>query len=147
MPYDIIGTIHNVGPVESVPTKTGGTLLKRTVILEQRRYDPNTGQQFTPNYPSLEFTNQGCAQLDTYTKGSRVKIRFDVQGSLYNDRQTGRQKSFTHLRGFRIEPYTPPQAPAQGAQVSGRPPQAAPRPAPAAPSPAPAPQGGDYAPF
>lgn len=107
MAYDIIGTIHKVGRTESVATKTGGQLLKRTVILEQRRYDQRTGQELTPNYPTLEFTGQGCQQLDRYTKGSRVRMRFDVQGGLYKDRQTGEEKSFTHLRAFNIEPYTP----------------------------------------
>lgn len=114
MAYEIIGTVYKVGTTEQIPTKTGGTLLKRSIILEQQRFDPNTGEPFANNYPSFEFTNQGCAQLDRYTKGSKVRLRFDIQGGLYNDKQTNEEKSFTHLRAFKIEPYAPQQGYAAG---------------------------------
>lgn len=116
MAYEIIGTVYKVGTTEQIPTKTGGALLKRSIILEQQRFDPNTGEPFANNYPSFEFTNQGCAQLDRYTKGSKVRLRFDIQGVLYNDKQTNEEKSFTHLRAFKIEPYVPQQ---QGGYQNG----------------------------
>lgn len=109
MAYEIIGRIYKVGQTEQIATRSGGQLLRRSVILEQHRYDPNTGREFTPNYPCLEFMNQACEQLDRYTKGCMVRVRFDLSGGLYTDKAGGEERSFTRLRAFGIEPYAPPQ--------------------------------------
>lgn len=109
MAYEIIGRVYKVGQTEQIATKSGGQLLRRSLILEQHRYDPNTGREFTPNYPCLEFTNQACQQLDRYTKGCMVRVRFDLSGGLYTDKASGEERGFTRLRAFGIEPYTPPQ--------------------------------------
>ncbi len=117
MAYDIIGTVYKVDPTETIPTRQGNTIMRRTLILEQRRYDPNTGQEYQPNYPAFEFTNQLCRDLDLYPRGTRVRIRFDVSGSLYADKQTGEERNISRLRAFRIEQYQQPtQQPAQQVQ-------------------------------
>ena len=120
MAYEIVGTVFKINATEDIPTRNGGTLLRRSVILCQRRFDQNTGQEYEPNYPIIDFTNNGCAELDRFNPGDRVRIRFDVSGVKYVDKKTGEEKFFSSLRGFRIEPYvtqqTHYQSPPQYAQ-------------------------------
>ena len=109
MAYEIIGTVLKTGTTESIQTRAGGILQRRTLTLIQRRFDQNTGQEFEPNYPTIDFTNRGCAELDRFKPGDRVRVRFDISGTKYQDRNTQEEKFFTSLRGFRIEPYVAPQ--------------------------------------
>lgn len=127
MAYEIIGTVFKIGATENVPTKSGQQFQRRSVTLIQKRFDQNTGQEFEPNYPTIDFTQRGCAELDKYKQGDRVRIRFDISGVKYTNRQTHEEKYFNSLRGFRIEPFVmqqpqqpvAPQYPPQG----GYPPQ------------------------
>ena len=105
MAYEIIGTVFKIGTTENVPTKNGQPFQRRSVTLIQKRFDQNTGQEFEPNYPTIDFTQRGCAELDKYKQGDRVRIRFDVSGVKYKDKQTQEEKYFNSLRGFRIEPF------------------------------------------
>ena len=133
MAYEIIGTVFKIGATENVQTKNG-LFQRRSITLIQRRFDQSTGQEFEPNYPTLDFTQRGCAELDRYKYGDKVRIRFDVSGVKYNDKQTNEEKFFNSLRGFRIEPFvaqqpqqpvTQPQYPPQGgySPQGGYPPQ------------------------
>lgn len=130
MAYEIIGTVFKIGATENVPTKSGLPFQRRSITLIQKRFDQNTGQEFEPNYPTIDFTQRGCAELDKYKQGDRVRIRFDVSGVKYNDKQTHEEKYFNSLRGFRIEsfvmqqPVAPPY-PSQGSYPphGGYPPQ------------------------
>ena len=131
MADEILGTVELIGQTEAIATKNGGTFNKRIIILKQRRFDQNTGQEFEPNYPRLEFTNSNTSKLDNFKAGDRVKIRYDINGMKSTDKNTGEVKYITSLRGFHIEHFV---MPTQQAQVQ--------RPAPA---PAYPPQGG-YAP-
>lgn len=128
MAYEIIGTVYKIGTTENVPTKSGQPFQRRSITLIQKRFDQNTGQEFDPNYPTFDFTQRGCAELDKYKQGDKVRIRFDVSGVRYSDKQTHEEKYFNSLRGFRIEPFVTqqpqpqvmqPQYPPQG----GYPPQ------------------------
>ena len=127
MAYEIIGTVFKIGATENVPTKSGQPFQRRSITLIQKRFDQNTGQEFEPNYPTIDFTQRGCAELNKYKQGDRVRIRFDISGVKYSDKQTHEEKYFNSLRGFRIEPFVmqqpqqpvPPQYPPQG----GYPPQ------------------------
>ena len=144
MAYEIIGTVYKIGTTENVPTKSGQPFQRRSITLIQKRFDQNTGQEFDPNYPTFDFTQRGCAELDKYKQGDKVRIRFDVSGVRYSDKQTHEEKYFNSLRGFRIEPFVtqqpqpqvvqplyppqggyPPQQPYQGQyqQPAGYPPQ------------------------
>ena len=122
MAYEIIGTVFKIGATENVPTKSGQPFQRRSITLIQKRFDQNTGQEFEPNYPTIDFTQRGCAELDKYKQGDRVRIRFDISGVKYSDKQTHEEKYFNSLRGFRIEPLVmqqpqqpvAPQYPSQG---------------------------------
>lgn len=105
MAYEIIGSIYKIGTTENIQTRNNTTLQKRSLVLKQQRYDQNTGEPFEPNYLTIDFTQMGCAQLDKYKTGDFVRVRFDVSGVKYNDKNTQEEKFFVSLRGFRIEPY------------------------------------------
>ena len=64
MAYEIIGTILKIGMEEKFPTQNGGTFTKKKLVLIQRRFDRNTGEEFAPNYPTLEFTNAYIQRLE-----------------------------------------------------------------------------------
>lgn len=108
MAYDIIGTIFRIGAVENVNKKVGGTFPKRQLILMQRRFDRNTGQEFEPNYPTIEFTHGNTAKLDSFNVGDVVRVQFDLSGTKTTDQATGADKFFTSAKGFNIERYARP---------------------------------------
>lgn len=116
MAYEIIGTVHKIGATENIQTKSGSTFQRRSLTLMQRRYDQNTGEEFEPNYPTIDFSRNACGELDKYKPGDTVRVRFDLSGTRYNDRATGEEKYFTSLRGFRIELYVRQQNVPQAAQ-------------------------------
>lgn len=110
MAYVIIGTIFNIGEPENIPTKNGGYLVKKQVVLVQRRFDRNTGEEFQPNYPTLEFVNNNIQKLEPFKSGDKVRISFDINGTKTN--KNGKDSYFSSLRGFNIERYvTPNQQP------------------------------------
>ena len=84
-------------------------------MLIQRRVDQNTGQEFKPNYPALEFVNEKIQQLSSFKVGDIVRVKFDVSGTKSD--KNGRESFFSSLRGFRVEPYAmQQQQPVQGYQ-------------------------------
>lgn len=103
MAYEIIGTILKIGMEEKFPTQNGGTFTKKKLVLIQRRFDRNTGEEFAPNYPTLEFTNAYIQRLEGFNEGDRVKVKFDVNGT--KTTKEGREDYFSQLRGFEIEHY------------------------------------------
>lgn len=107
MAYNIIGVVHKMYQTEQIQTRTGSMLQRKTIVLCQRRFDQNTGEEYEPNYITLDFTNRGCADVERFKVGDRVKIGFDVSGTRYADKTSGEEKYFTSLRAFRIEPYQP----------------------------------------
>ena len=123
MAYEILGTVELIGQTESIPTKSGGTFNKRIIILKQRRFDQNTGQEFEPNFPKLEFVNNNTSKLDNFKAGDRVKIRYDINGTKSTDKNTGEVKYITSLRGFHIEHFVMPNQQPQAAPPPAYPPQ------------------------
>lgn len=108
MAYNIIGVVHKMYQTEQIQTRTGSMLQRKTIVLCQRRFDQNTGKEYEPNFITLDFTNKGCADVERFKVGDRVKIGFDVSGTRYADKTSGEEKYFTSLRAFRIEPYQQP---------------------------------------
>ena len=105
MAYEIIGTVLKTSTTETIQTKSGQPFQRRSLVLMQRRFDQNTGQEFEPNYPTIDFTQRSCQDLDRFQPGDRVRVRFEVQGVKYIDKATGEERYMNKLRGFRIEPY------------------------------------------
>ncbi len=108
MAYEIIGSVFRIGNTETITTKSNTQFQRRSLTLMQKRFDPNTGLEYDPNYPTIDFTQRGCAELDRFKQGDMVRVRFDISGTKYADRQTGAERFFTSLRGYRIEAFTAP---------------------------------------
>lgn len=124
MAYEIIGNVYKVGTPETIMTKSGNTIKRRSLTLEQKRYDPNTGEEFNPNYPTLEFSGNACDSLNNFHQGDRVRVRFDITGVKYD--KDGEERYLTILRGFRVESYVSPfqsQGNGQQQQYQQQPPQ------------------------
>lgn len=100
---EVIGTIYKKCITEEKATKNG-TMQKRVLVLMQKTYDKHTGEERI-NYPALEFSGTKCAELDNFSLGQRVKVHFDLSGSLYKDKNTGEEKNFTAIRAYRVEEY------------------------------------------
>lgn len=113
MAYNLIGFIYFIGSNEIQQTKTGATITHRKLILEQKRFDRNTGQPFRSAYIQLEFTDNNCSKLDGFKTGDLVDVSFDLSGYLYPDKQTGEEKNITTLRAFGIRYYKQTQQPVQ----------------------------------
>lgn len=131
--FKILGNVYQIGQTETKPTQTGGSFSSRMLILIQRRYDQDTGEELTPNYPQFEFTGNACQKLDSFGADDRVQVSFDIVGVKYNDKQTGEERNLTKLRGFNIVPYTQqqqyvPQQPQAAAPQYQPQPQAQPQP-------------------
>ena len=123
MAYKAIGVVYKVGATQTVQTKNGSQFQRRTLILLQKRYDQNTGEEFEPNYVPFDFSQKHCSDLDGYRAGDTVTIQFDASGSKYNDKLTGEEKVFVSLRAFRIERFQRQQQGAQSQQNLQAPPQ------------------------
>lgn len=53
-------------------------------------------------YAKLQFTNDKCDLLDTYSVGDEVKVSFNLQGKPFTNKQ-GEQVYFTNLAAWKIE--------------------------------------------
>lgn len=128
MSYKAIGTLHSVvGETLQITTKSGNPFQRRELTIKQERYNPQTGEVYTPNYLQFELTQQHCSLADQYAYGTMLEVSFSIEGSLYNDRNTGQERTFNRLRAFAIAPYTPPTAQPAPQQPAPQPQQPAPQ--------------------
>lgn len=131
----INGRVIALSPVKEVagsdPSKPA--IKKRELYIDCTRYDPYTGERSEfENKPLLEFGGDkvlnkieslGLQQNDI------VAIKFDIQGTPYKDKTTGKTKVFTAIRCYDIEVVRRAgQAVVQQSQQAAAP---APQPAPA----------------
>ena len=80
---------------------------KRELYIDCTRYDPYTGERSEfENKPLLEFGGDKVLnkiQSLNLQKDDIVAIKFDVQGTPYKDKATGKTKVFTAIRCYDIE--------------------------------------------
>ena len=147
--FQMIGTINQVTPIETFPSKTGGMpFTKRTLVINDE----------LQNEVAFEATMNSAASLDSFQPGTQVSVTYNIDSRYWAQGN----KWFTSLKvvsvvpqgGAQIAPQQPVAQPAQvntqPAQVNYQmPQQAAPQPAvaqpaqPAAPAPATEPPAGD----
>lgn len=145
MSNQISGRVIAVSQVQSVASTDASKapLQKRSIYIDCTRFDPYTGErsQFE-NKPVLEFTGDKMLEkvnpkLDAIRTGDIVTVFFDVQGTSYTDKATGKTKNFTGIRAYDVEVKRTAggQAAQQQSQAPAPQPQPAPQPAPQAQSP------------
>lgn len=107
MANTIIGQIASIGPTQSLVAKnSGNSFQKRDIVINIRRFDPNTGEPVTDweNTPKLSFMGDKCRDLDRFQVGQMVVISFDLQGRKYTT-ANGETDIITEARPYKIEAY------------------------------------------
>lgn len=113
-----VGRIFSISATENIPTKSGNTFTKREVILDVK--NTYNGQEFH-NYPKFEMVgDELCQQLDTFRNNDLVTVYFDLSGNNYTDAQ-GNVKSYTRVRGWKIEMWQKPEQTQETPQQSATP--------------------------
>lgn len=136
----VVGFIKSIGQTTNVSKQAGKEFLKRDLVLDISRYDPQTGEKYD-NFFQLTFSQKHCADLDGFAVGERVEVTFVVGGREWNG------KIINDVAGYRIERVDGGAAP-QAPQAVAPQPVAAPQPVPSpAPVPQPAPQQNNDLPF
>lgn len=135
MSNQISGRVIGISKEQTVASadQSRQPLRKREIYIDCTRYDPYTGERSQyENKPLLEFSGDKVLEkvnpkLDTIKKDDIVTISFDIQGTPYTEKATGKTKVYTAIRCYDIE-------------VRRKAGEAAPAPAPATQAPASAPQ-------
>lgn len=126
MANTIIGAIASIGPTQSLIAKNGNAFQKRDLVINVRRFDPNTGEPVTDweNTPKLSFIGDKCRDLDRFQVGQMVVISFDLQGRKYTT-ANGETDIITEARPYKIEAYGQrPSQPATQPMAASAPAQA-----------------------
>lgn len=126
MANTIIGSIASIGPTQSLMAKNGNAFQKRDLVINVRRFDPNTGEPVTDweNTPKLSFMGDKCRDLDRFQVGQMVVISFDLQGRKYTT-ANGETDIITEARPYKIEAYGQrPSQPASQPMAASAPAQA-----------------------
>ena len=126
MANTIIGAIASIGPTQSLIAKNGNAFQKRDLVINVRRFDPNTGEPVTDweNTPKLSFIGEKCRDLDRFQVGQMVVISFDLQGRKYTT-ANGETDIITEARPYKIEAYGQrPSQPATQPMAASAPAQA-----------------------
>nr|DAU91922.1 MAG TPA: SINGLE-STRANDED DNA BINDING PROTEIN REPLICATION, SINGLE-STRANDED DNA, SINGLE-STRANDED.3A [Caudoviricetes sp.] len=126
MANTIIGSIASIGPTQSLMAKNGNAFQKRDLVINVRRFDPNTGEPVTDweNTPKLSFMGDKCRDLDRFQVGQMVVISFDLQGRKYTN-ANNETDIITEARPYKIEAYGQrPSQPASQPMAASAPAQA-----------------------
>lgn len=99
MANTITGRVHRISPIENGVTKGGKAFTKRNIVLDCTRFDPYTGERGFDNFPSFDFFNDKCEELNQFQQGQVVTIHFDVVGSYYQPND----KYITNVKPYKIE--------------------------------------------
>lgn len=111
MANQVSGRVIAVSGIQQVASSDPSKqpLSKRSVYIDCTRYDPYTGERSQyENKPLLEFSGERTlekvgAKLDGIVKGDIVTVFFDLQGTPYVERATGKTKVYTGIRCYDIE--------------------------------------------
>lgn len=100
MALQITGKILRIEPINSIPTRNGGTFNKREFVLDCTRYNPDTGEPWE-NYPKFEIVGQRCSMLDGFNEGDKVQVSFTLSGNKYV--KDGVERFFTSIVAYAVE--------------------------------------------
>lgn len=109
MANQISGRVIGLSPVKEVPSSdpTKGAIRKRELYIDCTRHDPYTGERSQyENKPLLEFGgDKVLAKLESLNlrNGDIVRVSFDIQGTPYTDKTTGKLKVYTGIRCYDVD--------------------------------------------
>jgi len=93
--YEYTGVVEKV--LDEVSFASG--FKKRDVVLTD-----DVGQETKwPNHIAFTFKKDATSVLEGVHEGQRAKIRFVIDGRVWNDPKTGKDKYFTDLTGLKLE--------------------------------------------
>lgn len=90
MQVKLKGTIHSIGAIQEIPTKTGDIFTKRTVIIEE------IADKY-PQHFSIDFIKDDVNLLNTYMHGEQIEINCNIRGNIFNG------KCFNSFQAWKIE--------------------------------------------
>ena len=93
--YEYTGVIEKV--LDTQTFQSGFT--KRDVVMTD---DIGTDTKW-PNHIAFTFKKEAASILDTVSAGQRAKIRFAIDGRVWNDPKSGKDRYFTDLTGLKLE--------------------------------------------
>ena len=91
--YEYTGIVEAVCDLQTFPS--GFT--KQDLVLT----DDNDVQTKYPNHIAFTFKKDNTAKLNNVQKGQRAKVRFAIDGRVWQDPKTGKNRYFTDLAGRR----------------------------------------------
>lgn len=116
MANTLTGKLIAVSSVETTtPTDPSKKpISKRKLFMDCTRFDPFTGERGFENTPLLEFGGKGLEKLEELLKQGLKKddvitVTFDIQGTKYTSKTSGKQEVFTRVRPYDIELFKPKQ--------------------------------------
>lgn len=102
----ISGRIIGIGQTQTIQSSKGGNpLIKRELVLQTLRFNPNDGTPELDEYntPILEVRGQdNCNMLDKFRVGMCVKVAFALEGRKTTN-QEGAVRFFNTARAYSIE--------------------------------------------
>ena len=93
--YEYTGVVEAVCELQTFPS--GFT--KRDLVLT----DDNDVQTKYPNHIAFTFKKDNTALLNNVQKGQRAKVRFAIDGRVWHDPKTDKDKYFTDLTALKLE--------------------------------------------
>lgn len=123
MANTITGKFVAASKQETVASKEAGRepLVKRSIVMDCTKYDPNTGEMGRSNTPLLEFTGKALDKLEELINGGLAKddvitVSFNINGFKYT--KDGKTRIFTAVRPYDISlaRKAQPEAPVQAVQ-------------------------------
>ena len=93
--YDYVGIVETVCELQTFAS--GFT--KRDLVLT----DDNDVQTKYPNHIAFTFKKDNTALLNNVQKGQRAKVRFAIDGRVWQDPKTGKNRYFTDLTALKLE--------------------------------------------
>ena len=93
--YEYTGVVEKILPMQTF--SSGFT--KRDVVMT----DDLDQQSRYPNHIAFTFKKDNTALLNNVQKGQRAKVRFAIDGRVWQDPKTGKNRYFTDLTALKLE--------------------------------------------
>jgi single-strand DNA-binding protein len=107
MSYELIGKLHHKGQEQQV---TDRFKKREFILLDESK--PTFPQAIT-----MQLTQDRCRELDQFSEGETVKVKFSLRGKEFTDKN-GEKKAFTSLEVWSMLTVNDPQ---QGTGSTTRP--------------------------